>query len=384
MRILTLSDYYLPGYKGGGIMRTLCNMVDRLGDDFHFKVITRDRDMGDSKPYPRILDGAWQPVGRAEVFYLPPRKRTLRELRRLIRETEHDALYLNGCFSRTFTIRPLVLRRLGMLPRVPLVLAPRGEFSAGAMRIKSLKKRVYLSLTKALGFYRGVVWQVSSEYEESDVRRWIGAGASVAVVPEMPPPVDVVEYNPVGLGKITGQLEILFLARVSRKKNLDGALRMLEGLEGEIALNIYGPLEDEDYWVDCQKIISRLPNNVRVRYRGVVEYERVGEVMGGHDLFFMPTFGENFGHVILEALLAGCPVLISDQTPWRGLHDRGVGWDIPLKDPGAFRAVLRQCVRMDAEEYSVWSRRARAYGLEQAQDGSVVEQYRDLLGRAIL
>lgn len=376
MKILTLSDFYLPGYKGGGIMRTLCNMVDRLSEDFRFKVITRDRDMGDSKPYPSISDDAWHRIGEAEVFYLPPRKRTLRELRRLIRATPHDALYLNGCFSRTFTIRPLILRRLGLIPRSPLVLAPRGEFSPGAMRIKGLRKRVYLSVTKALGLYQDVVWQASSEYEEADVRCWIGAGASVTVLPEMPPPVDPVEEPPPRSQKLPGRLEVLFLSRVSRKKNLDGALRMFEGMEGEISFNIYGPLEDEEYWSDCQEIARRLPKNVRVSYRGVVEYERVGEVMRAHDLFFMPTFGENFGHVILEALLAGSPVLISDQTPWRGLREKGVGWDLPLNNTEPFRAVLRRCVAMDAEEHGAWVRRAYAYGLGQARDQTVVEQYR--------
>jgi len=49
-RILILTDYYLPGYKGGGPMRTLSTMVDRLGDEYRFRVLTRDRDLGDTEP----------------------------------------------------------------------------------------------------------------------------------------------------------------------------------------------------------------------------------------------------------------------------------------------------------------------------------------------
>jgi glycosyltransferase involved in cell wall biosynthesis len=44
----------------------------------------------------------------------------------------------------------------------------------------------------------------------------------------------------------------------------------------------------------------------------------------------LPTYNENFGYVILEALLAGCPVILSDQPPWRDLEARQVGWTIPL------------------------------------------------------
>jgi glycosyltransferase involved in cell wall biosynthesis len=83
-----------------------------------------------------------------------------------------------------------------------------------------------------------------------------------------------------------------------------------------------------------------------------------------HDLFFLPTLGENYGHVVQEALLAGCPVLLSDTTPWRGLQALGVGWDLPLDDEAGFRAVLRACVQMGPAEHAALSARARQVGLE--------------------
>ena len=158
---------------------------------------------------------------------------------------------------------------------------------------------------------------------------------------------------------------------------------MLEGLRGDIQLNIHGPLEDKGYWTECQKIIDSLPRNVQVRYRGEVVYDRVIEVLADHDLFFFPTLGENFGHVILEALVAGCPVVTSDRTPWRGLRDMGVGWDLPLDEPERFRAVLQGCVEMDAQDYRGWSQRARAFGLEHARDRTTLDQYRELFSCAL-
>ena len=59
-----------------------------------------------------------------------------------------------------------------------------------------------------------------------------------------------------------------------------------------------------------------------------------------HDLLILPTQGENHGYVIQEALLSGCPVLISDRTPWRGLAALGVGADLPLEQPERFVAWL--------------------------------------------
>lgn len=363
-------------------MRTLANTVDWLGDEFRFKIMTSDRDFGDAEPYGERPSGSWWPVGKAEVFYLPSQSPSLRALRNLIHSTEHDALYLNSFFSPAFAIKPLLLWRLGLIHKVPLILAPKGEFSPGALEIKSLKKRTYLTFAKAFRLYRGVVWQASNEYEEGDIRRWFGDHVPVMVAADLPPATLGTE-PPRRRDKVAGRLKALFLSRVSRKKNLDGALRMLNGLTGDVQLDVYGPLEDEAYWAECQKIIDTLPRNVRVHYRGAVNHSRVAEVMAEYDLFFLPTLGENFGYVILEALLAGCPVLIGDQTPWRELRDKGVGWELPLDRPKLFEKVLQDCVTMSAEEHRLLARRAWSFGIEQVRNQDAVEQNRELFERVL-
>jgi glycosyltransferase involved in cell wall biosynthesis len=377
-KILTFVGYYLPGYKAGGPIRTLANMVDRLGDEFQFKIVTADRDFDDTKPYPRVNIDGWNRVDKADVFYMSPKERSFRGFKKILCSAEYDAIYLNSFFSPHFTIKPLLLRRLGLIPDKPLILAPRGEFSSGALGLKSLKKRVYLWAAKALGLYRDIIWQASSEHEEADIRRWFGKDMPVVIAPNLPPMVHSSDELPLENEKIAGCLKIVFLSRISRKKNLDGALKMLKGLNGQVQFNIYGPMEDKAYWAECQKIIAGLPGNIDVKYCGSVAHEQVGAAMRVHDIFLFPTLGENFGHVILEALVAGCPVLISDQTPWRELEEKGVGWDLPLDQPEMFQSVLQQCVDMDQDEYGKWSARARAYGVEVTKDDEVVEQNRKL------
>jgi glycosyltransferase involved in cell wall biosynthesis len=122
-----------------------------------------------------------------------------------------------------------------------------------------------------------------------------------------------------------------------------------------------------------------MPPNVRVEYMGVIEHEKVGEVFAGHDLFLFPTLGENYGHVICEALIAGCPVLISDRTPWHNLQKEGAGWDIPLDEPERFHAALQQCVDADEEWYGRLVARAAAYGRMAASDPAVIEENRRML-----
>lgn len=383
MCILTFIDYYLPGYKGGGPIRTLVNFVEQLGEEIKLKIVTSDRDLGDETPYHGVSANVWGRVGKADVRYVSPDKFSFFFVRKLMRDTTFDVIYLNSFFSYRGAIKPLLLRRLAMVRNVPVILAPRGEFSPGALALKALKKRVFMRLSKMVGLYGGIIWQASSEVEARDIRRCFGDELTIFVAPDIAPVVAPSSLPRRETIKLRGKLDIVFLSRISRKKNLDGALRLLGNLEGEIRFNIYGPLEDSGYWAECEQIISELPQNVAVQYCGTVAHDNVLSVMGAHDLFLFPTLGENFGHVILEAFLAGCPVVLSDQTPWRGLADKRVGWDIPLSGLADFHSVLQRCVMMDEEEYKMWSDSARAFGLSQTQDGSVVARNRALFEHAL-
>lgn len=383
-RVLTLVDYYLPGYKAGGPLRTIANMVDRLSDELEFLIITRNTDLGDDAPYPDIEPGAWYSRGKADVLYLSKKQRSLSSIRTLINAIDYDALYLNSLFSPPFTVVPLLLRRLRMVPRKPVVIAPRGELAPGALGIRSRKKRVYLTLAKLFGLYKGVTWQASGEHEAEQIKNCFGKAAKVVVAPDLPPLVSNVGVEIQRKPKIRGKLQIIFLSRISPMKNLLSALTALRSVEGDVVLDIYGPLEDKDYWEKCQAEIIRLPVNVKVRYQGAVPPDQVDHIMRDHDLFFLPSLGENFGHVILEAMIAGCPVLISDRTPWRNLEAQGVGWDLPLDSMERFSSIINRCVNMDAEVFNEWSKRARNFGLHWASDEETVNKTRELFNSVLI
>ena len=115
-----------------------------------------------------------------------------------------------------------------------------------------------------------------------------------------------------------------------------------------------------------------MPGNVQVSYAGEVEHQDVARTLARHDLFLLPTRGENYGHVIQEALTAGLPVLISDQTPWRDLEQHGVGWALPLDDPSAFARMIDAVAAWPPEQAQAVRERARAYARDKANDADVV------------
>jgi len=385
--ILTFIGNYLPGYKAGGILRTIANTVDYLCEEFEFLIVTQDRDLLESAPYPDITVKQWQVVGGAKVYYLPPQSCTVRNLAKLVTEIPHDILYLNSFFDPVFTIKLLVARKLGWLPTKPLIFAPRGELVEGPLKLKYPKKFAYIQLAKLLGLYKDMVWQASSKYEAQDFVRVMNIKpAAIHVALDLPfktlPELEEVESG--GPVFDSAALRIVFLSRISREKFLDYALKVLAKVTARVIFDIYGPAENATYWQECQELIGRLPANVTVNYFGGVKPELVLQILSRYDLFFFPTNGENYGHVIAEALMAGTQVLISNETPWRNLQADGLGWDLSVAQMDSFVTIIETLALASEEEHLQKRALIRVKIMERLYDPAVLEENRQLFRRQLI
>src|SRR5882762_6548279 len=175
--ILTFLRYYLPGSSGAGPMHSISNMAECLGNEFAFKIITSDRGEKDMVPYHEFKSGAWHRIGNADVYYLSPEMRHPRYIRRVLLRLNYDIIYLNSLLSLVFTTQILILHKLGLIPKRPIVLAPRGELSHGAIRFHPARKHLYLSMLQRLSLLHGITWQASSDYEAVDIVREVGSVA---------------------------------------------------------------------------------------------------------------------------------------------------------------------------------------------------------------
>ena len=389
--ILTFTAFYLPGYRGGGPIRSIANMVARLSDDFQFLVVTSDRDLHDQQPYDSVNVDSWNEVGEAKVFYASPTMRTLRGITRLLRETEYDVIYLNSFFDKIYTLTPIFALKLRLAPQKSTIVAPRGEFSEGAFKLKWWKKFPFTRLAVQMGLYRGVIWHASTEFERSDIVRIIGSSDSnIAVAGNVAVAPDLLQLENVALldelnAHVSGSgiLRVCFLSRLSPKKNLDFALRVLAHVSARVEFTIYGPNEDPNYWQLCQELIEQLPSNIKVIYAGSVPNEQVIGNLRKHDLFFLPTRGENFGHVFLEAWSAGLVVLVSDQTPWRDLASQQLGWDVSLDSPDEFVRVLELAAKFDYEQWRQMSLCCKRFAHEQALGSEAIALNKQLFSIAL-
>jgi glycosyltransferase involved in cell wall biosynthesis len=383
--ILTFVAYYLPGYKSGGPVRSIANMVDQLGDEFDFRIITSDREILETTPYADIKVNKWNTLDSSQVYYAHPSSLTLARTMELLRSTPHDVLYLNSFFSPKFTFMPLLVHWLKRIPPKPIVLAPRGEFSKAALEIKAWKKKPFIALSRQIGFFGGLTWQASSNHEAEDIRRVQGCFTqNIVVAPDLSPIMADAEPGIVpaqGNSRVT--LRIVFLSRISPMKNLDFALRVFEQVNVVVTFDIYGNVDDEHYWRSCQRQIDSLPGNITVTYHGVITHEQVIPTLRNYDLFFLPTRGENYGHVIPEALTAGVPVLISDQTPWRDLDQQGVGFVLSLSDERCFAEVIHSQAELDNSTRYTQRKKAQTYARRISTDNSAVVKNREMFLKII-
>ena len=133
-RILVFCEYYRPGYKSGGGMRTIANMVDRLADRFDFHIITHDHDGNlDTAQYTAVKINDWNMDGETSVYYASGNNIRMKVLRELILSVRPDAIYSNSFFS-SFTRLLLQLHKLKLIPDTQIVIAPCGELSDAALQ----------------------------------------------------------------------------------------------------------------------------------------------------------------------------------------------------------------------------------------------------------
>jgi glycosyltransferase involved in cell wall biosynthesis len=353
IKVLVIVGHYLPGFKSGGILRSVENTVNYLCDEFDYFIVTRNHDIGDTTPYLNINLNQWQTVGHSKVLYLDPP--SFSNICRIVNLTPHDLIHLNSFFD-PLSIKVLLGNKIGKIKCNPIVLSPRGDFGWASLRIRFYKKLVYMLISKLFGFFNGIIWHVSSMHEKKDIMRIMRVKENdIRVAKDLPlfisqnyisePPTDESDTVPV--------LRVVFISNIGPEKNLHYAINVLSKVKEQIVFNIYGRIVDEKYWGKCQGLINTLPDHVLTSYLGELKPNEVVGTFSKYDLFFFPSGGENYGHVIAESLSSGTPVLISKNTPWLDLKSQNLGWDIDLKDMDSFVEIIEKVARMSHDEHQV-------------------------------
>lgn len=334
--VVIVADWFDPAFRAGGPVRSMVNLIDHLHGEYNFKIICGSVDYGENEELPQIHTEIWTDwQGKAEVFYMSVNKQRRKHIFKLLDEADADIIYVQGIFSKTFSILPLVWWKQAKRGR--LVVAPRGMLYSSALKIKKLKKRVFLFVTKTMGWYNHVVWHSTNSQETNEIKNELGSKAEIIEASNMPVCRKWPDSNPDFSGDL---LRILCVSRISDEKNPLLLIDALTKLDIPVQLNIAGDYSSDDYFKKFNEKIAGLPENIKVNYLGSVPQEEISGLYEKNQLFVLPTKGENFGHAIADALSYGLPCILGENTPWTADVKGKAGWCLPMREEDFAKAIL--------------------------------------------
>ncbi|MFD2917438.1 glycosyltransferase [Psychroserpens luteus] len=368
--VLAFIDWYRPGYKAGGTITAFGNFVDYLEDDIDFKIVTRNIDYADHQPYASIPPGKWVKSSNSSCYYMSQSEVSIKNIKNIIANTDYDFLYVNGMFSPFFSILPVLFSK-----GKNTIVNPHGMLSTQAFSVKPLKKKMFLSVFNALKIYKNTTFHAANEEEAVMISDRVKRSKAVKIANQFPRKLKNISIKN---SSKNNPIRLINVARISIEK---GTLIMIEALsvfKTEVVLDIFGPVYDHEYWEKCQIAIQHLPNHITVNYKGVVESELVLDTLKAYDFFILLSEGENFGHSILEALSVGCPVIISDKTPWTNLKSKGIGWDLNVKDINRISDVFSEISNMSQEDYNHMVNQSFSFAQRFSEDQELLNQNKNL------
>jgi len=368
-KVLILTQWYIPAFKAGGPITSVYNLVEALKSDIDFWLICGNRDHGSIEDLD-VQSDVWLEESGMHVYYSSNSSLARKQIKVELTKGNWSKVYLNSLFSPTWTIYPLLLSRKNDLR---CLLAPRGILGAGALQIKSFKKNLFLQLAKTFNVFSRLEWHATDDSERDEIELHFGKGAAIHVIPNLPSKV------PAELEHIEGRdrKSILFLSRISRKKNLLFILQRMAEIEEPYELTVIGPSEDKAYELECREFAASA--GLIVHWKGAMHPADLQNELPKYSLMVLPTLHENYGHVILQAWGHGLPVLLSENTPWRNLKEQHLGWDISLDAKQLWQEAFKEHFKMPEKELVEWRIKCHSFVREKNQDRKDVLAYQTLL-----
>lgn len=237
-----------------------------------------------------------------------------------------------------------------------IVVSPRGTLADEALKVSALKKKVFWFMQKRI-LTRASLIHATSEAEYQDIRSK-GFEAPVAIIPNGIdlPLAPSLRGNWSELPSRKFLKRVLFLGRIHPIKGLDNLLKAWAELDlpGETAVLTIAGVGEGNY-VQGLKDLSRELNISNIEFVGPVYGAAKSELYFESDLFILPSYSENFGVAVGEALAHGCPVIVGKGAPWAVVTEFNCGWWIN-NDRESLKAALTEAFVKSPEELMAMGR----------------------------
>lgn len=279
-----------------------------------------------------------------------------------------------------------VASRAAVQAGVPYLVRPAGSLEPWCMQESGWLKRTYLRLIERRVLDQAAKIHAVSRQEAQNIEPY---GFQTSVL-EVPNGIELDDFRSTGdpaAGRARWEIPaearvILFLSRIHPKKNLGFLGRVFRALleaDENYFLVVAGP-DSNTYAQEMKRYYAELGIAERCRFTGEVKGAEKSRVYQLADLFVLPTHSENFGVVVLEALAAGLPAVVSTNAPWAELEAYQAGRWLDLEEEAFVQAI--QEIMQTPEKYADRARKlATTYSWEQVSV-RLLTAYQDIIDQA--
>lgn len=221
------------------------------------------------------------------------------------------------------------MAQLARKKNIPYIITPRGMLEPWALNAGKWKKKLGLALYQRNDLAKAACIHATAQMEAENIRN-LGFKNPIAIIPNG---IDISEF-PIKPATTKKEIQtILFLSRIHPKKGIENLIEAWNQTEKNLRQNwqieIAGNGE-ENYIASLQKLINKNGLSGEIKIIGSQFGKAKLETYHRADLFVLPTYSENFGIVVAEALACGVPVITTKGTPWEELNSRQAGWWIDI------------------------------------------------------
>lgn len=378
-KILIFNGYYYPSKNCGGPVTSIENIVNSCSDEYDFYIVCYNHDWNDTTPFD-LATNTWHENGKAKVMYVTDLYLdfSLKHMRKLFTSLKPNLVWFSGVLTPN---NKIVAAICGKRMNIPVLFSPRGEVSADRIAIKRYKKIPYLRIIRLLGVFNECYFHGTSEDEIEGLNKFFNPPMDhlfrIPNISILQQP-DVKEYY-----KQSGTLRAMFFSRIHEVKNLLYAVKSVCKCKQRIIFDIYGPIESQEYWNECLKVYESAPDNITIKYNGVLSKTDIRETIQNHDCFIFPTINENYGHVIAECLANSRPVILSKgTTPWDDLNGLA-GCVIDLNQPEEFTSIIDHYASLDNSSFGEIIASTKKYFINKMLSDGAIEGHKKMFAAII-
>lgn len=237
---------------------------------------------------------------------------------------------------------------------IPLIISPRGSLEPGALKLGFWKKRIAWLLFQKKNLTRAAALHATSLVEKEHFLE-LGLPEPIRVIPNG----TILPNVPQRLIKNTDDpLKILFISRIHPIKGLSNLIAALSKFDpSSWVLNIAG-YDEVNHLEEVLDSAQRVGIRENISYLGPVEDQAKWDLYHQADLLILPSYSENFGNVVAEALASSIPVITTTGTPWRDLKRYNCGWWVDPSIEG-LTGALNQALGTSKTELAEMGNRGR-------------------------